>query len=163
MPVWMGVWMAAWMGVWVSSFCSAWGEGGARIKYNETTQAVVAEVDIVAPNIEWMMEAIRELRADRAVLARAVGRRGVGCDVSAGRSVVCQCAAGYTGRSCETDINECSSSPCGNGGECVDGVDRFVCSCAAGYTGQVCETDINECSSSPCKNGGVCSNLIGGF
>ena len=38
------------------------------------------------------------------------------------------------------DIDECSSSPCENGGTCVDGVDVYTCECMAGYTGDQCET-----------------------
>ena len=38
------------------------------------------------------------------------------------------------------DIDECSSSPCQNGGTCVDGINRYDCSCTVGYTGVDCET-----------------------
>ena len=37
-------------------------------------------------------------------------------------------------------IDECASSPCQNGGTCVDGVNEYSCTCAAGYTGTNCET-----------------------
>lgn len=30
----------------------------------------------------------------------------------------CHCAAGFTGKNCQTDINECDSFPCFNGGHC---------------------------------------------
>ena len=51
-----------------------------------------------------------------------------------------------------TDINECSSSPCENGGTCSDAVNEYSCSCVAGYAGDNCETskfsvmfhDLNE-------------------
>ena len=36
-----------------------------------------------------------------------------------------------------TDINECSSSPCENGGTCSDAVNEYSCSCVAGYASPV--------------------------
>ena len=39
-----------------------------------------------------------------------------------------------------SDINECSSNPCQNGGTCTDGVDRFECLCVPEHTGYTCET-----------------------
>jgi len=41
------------------------------------------------------------------------------------------------------DINECASSPCVNGGSCVDAINGYTCSCVAGYTGVLCETSEN--------------------
>ena len=38
------------------------------------------------------------------------------------------------------DVNECESSPCKNGGTCIDGVDLYTCQCLAGYSGDDCET-----------------------
>ena len=37
-----------------------------------------------------------------------------------------------------SDINECSSVPCLNGGSCIDQVNRYACSCPGGYTGTNC-------------------------
>jgi YVTN family beta-propeller protein len=68
----------------------------------------------------------------------------------------CACAAGYEGATCETDIDECASAPCLNGGECTDEVNGFSCACAAGYEGATCETDIDDCSPNPCESGGSC-------
>lgn len=41
------------------------------------------------------------------------------------------------------DIDECAvSSPCCNGGSCVNNPGSFSCSCALGWTGTVCEKGI---------------------
>ncbi|KAK2187865.1 hypothetical protein NP493_153g11059 [Ridgeia piscesae] len=70
----------------------------------------------------------------------------------------CKCVGGYTGTKCETDIDECLSNHCENGGTCsTPQLDMFSCKCAAGYTGTKCGTDADKCSSSPCQNGATCS------
>jgi len=40
----------------------------------------------------------------------------------------CACPQGYSGLSCQTNINECASAPCTNGLTCTDGVNSYVCS-----------------------------------
>ncbi|CAH1782710.1 unnamed protein product [Owenia fusiformis] len=61
------------------------------------------------------------------------------------------------------DIDECASSPCLNGGTCVDGVNGYTCGCIPGYEGLHCDVDIDECASSPCLNGGTCTDGIDGY
>ena len=51
----------------------------------------------------------------------------------------CSCALGYTGRSCETEVNECDSGPCLHGGTCHNLEGRYVCTCVMGYAGMCCE------------------------
>ena len=45
-----------------------------------------------------------------------------------------------------SEINECFSSPCDNGGKCSDRLNGFRCSCLAGYTGDTCNTGNKICS-----------------
>lgn len=41
------------------------------------------------------------------------------------------------------DINDCASSPCKNGGTCIDGINSFQCFCPDGWEGSLC--DAGEC------------------
>ena len=45
-----------------------------------------------------------------------------------------------------SDINECASGPCRNGGSCSNLVNRFVCSCSPEYGGVYCQA--GACASS---------------
>ena len=38
-----------------------------------------------------------------------------------------------------TDIDECLSNPCLNGGLCSNGESRYTCTCLAGWTGARCD------------------------
>lgn len=42
-----------------------------------------------------------------------------------------------------SDINDCESNPCKNGGTCIDGVNSYKCICSDGWEGAYCET--SEC------------------
>ena len=37
------------------------------------------------------------------------------------------------------DVNECNSSPCRNGGRCVDMLGGFMCFCPEGRVGEYCQ------------------------
>uniref|UniRef100_A0A8C7BWZ3 Neurocan core protein n=1 Tax=Neovison vison TaxID=452646 RepID=A0A8C7BWZ3_NEOVI len=43
------------------------------------------------------------------------------------------------------DIDDCVSSPCENGGTCIDEVNTFVCLCLPSYGGSLCEKDTEGC------------------
>lgn len=77
----------------------------------------------------------------------------------------CTCADGYTGTSCEADVDECarSNSTCLNGATCVNTVGSYTCSCRREFTGSRCETDMHRCRSSPCRNRGACVDLPNHF
>ncbi|XP_038051955.1 neurogenic locus notch homolog protein 3-like isoform X4 [Patiria miniata] len=51
----------------------------------------------------------------------------------------------------------CRSSPCENGGACLELNDIIRCRCPRGYGGQTCAYELpSPCSPSPCLNGGIC-------
>jgi len=78
---------------------------------------------------------------------------------------ICLCAVGFTGRNCETNIDDCQPNPCGLG-TCLDGINMFSCNCTGtGFTGDNCNDNINECTSLelPCSNNGNCTDEIGTF
>lgn len=75
----------------------------------------------------------------------------------------CSCDPGFTGTYCHENINDCASSPCKNGGTCIDGINLFQCFCPDGWEGSLCDVDVNECSRNPCQNGGQCVDLLNDF
>uniref|UniRef100_A0A7N6BGB5 Sushi, nidogen and EGF-like domains 1 n=1 Tax=Anabas testudineus TaxID=64144 RepID=A0A7N6BGB5_ANATE len=78
-------------------------------------------------------------------------------------SFTCSCLAGFTGRRCQIDVNECASYPCQNRGTCIDQINSFICQCPIGYTGILCETDVDECKDRPCLNNALCVQGAGSF
>uniref|UniRef100_A0A1I8QAK7 Delta-like protein n=1 Tax=Stomoxys calcitrans TaxID=35570 RepID=A0A1I8QAK7_STOCA len=57
----------------------------------------------------------------------------------------CACALGWTGPTCEINIDECAGGPCEHGGTCIDLIGGFRCECPPQWTGDVCQMDVNEC------------------
>lgn len=79
---------------------------------------------------------------------------------------VCNCLPGYVGMFCETELNECESAPCLNGGQCIDFINEYRCNCTGtGFDGKNCEHDINECLQEriSCGGRGHCINTEGSF
>ncbi|KAJ8387750.1 hypothetical protein AAFF_G00150510 [Aldrovandia affinis] len=79
-----------------------------------------------------------------------------GSCLSEGRGYSCYCPQGYSGESCEIDIDDCQSNPCQNGGTCIDEIDSFVCLCLPSYGGATCEKDTEGCEHNWRKFHGHC-------
>ncbi|NXP53717.1 SNED1 protein, partial [Heliornis fulica] len=71
-------------------------------------------------------------------------------------SYTCSCLAGFTGKRCHVDVDECLSQPCQNGATCLNGASSFSCRCLPGFRGTNCETEESPCESKVCQNGGSC-------
>ncbi|NXP92575.1 SNED1 protein, partial [Passerina amoena] len=71
-------------------------------------------------------------------------------------SYTCSCLAGFTGKRCHVDVDECLSHPCQNGATCLNGAGRFTCRCPPGFRGNSCETAESPCENRVCQNGGTC-------
>uniref|UniRef100_A0A667YJW5 Delta-like protein n=1 Tax=Myripristis murdjan TaxID=586833 RepID=A0A667YJW5_9TELE len=61
--------------------------------------------------------------------------------------------------SCVADTDECASSPCAQGGTCIDKENGFECLCPAQWTGKTCQIDLNSCHGQ-CQNGGTCKQQV---
>uniref|UniRef100_T1HCE3 Uncharacterized protein n=1 Tax=Rhodnius prolixus TaxID=13249 RepID=T1HCE3_RHOPR len=88
---------------------------------------------------------------------------GICMETLNGSSYTCYCIDGYTGTNCQTNWDECWSSPCLNGGTCLDGVAYFNCTCPDGFVGETCEENVDECGSNPCLNNGTCLDIANGY
>ena len=51
----------------------------------------------------------------------------------------CECLPGWTGPTCEENIDDCDPNPCQNGASCTDLLNDYSCECTPFYTGQNCE------------------------
>ncbi|XP_017783191.1 PREDICTED: protein kinase C-binding protein NELL2-like isoform X2 [Nicrophorus vespilloides] len=86
----------------------------------------------------------------------------------------CSCPNGYTGPSCERDVDECSLNlhRCTDSSICVNMIGWYYCTCKPGYNstfvnnthGTSCQ-DINECKTNlhTCHESAECVNNIGGY
>ncbi|XP_068444759.1 protein jagged-1a-like [Clinocottus analis] len=75
----------------------------------------------------------------------------------------CSCPRGFSGVNCQRADHACLSSPCLEGGSCVETSRGFECRCAPGWSGPSCSHDVDECLGNPCSHGGSCQDLVNGF
>ncbi|XP_071668430.1 sushi, nidogen and EGF-like domain-containing protein 1 isoform X6 [Patagioenas fasciata] len=76
-------------------------------------------------------------------------------------SYTCSCLAGFTGKRCHIDVDECLSHPCQNGATCLNGAGSFSCRCLPGFRGTNCESEELPCEGRECQNGGSCQAANG--
>lgn len=73
--------------------------------------------------------------------------------------VTCTCNYGFQGTRCDVGVDQCLTSPCANGGTCVNGFGSYTCYCALHWAGTTCTADEDECATgrNECSKNGTLS------
>ena len=73
-------------------------------------------------------------------------------------SYKCFCTAGFSGKNCSININECDTqngtANCKNNGTCIDGDGKYTCNCSDPFTGNFDLTCISLLAG--CQQGRIC-------
>jgi hypothetical protein len=64
--------------------------------------------------------------------------------------LTCDCDPGYSGDTCDGNIDECRSAPCQHGGQCMDDINSFHCVCRPNYGGSTCSDHMLEAIAIQC-------------
>ncbi|KAL8625727.1 hypothetical protein ACOMHN_044002 [Nucella lapillus] len=103
-----------------------------------------------------------QLSFDHGCTANQICEHGSTCVPYGNQQYYCCCSRGYSGFNCETDIDECATNPCLNGGICSQGLPgNYQCKCNDRYKGHDCEIS-KTCQDNPCQNQGRCNTLMAG-
>ena len=100
--------------------------------------------------------------SDFAGLCTGQCQHGAAC-TSGVYNHTCTCVAGYSGRNCEVNINECIGVTCLNSGTCQDLVNDYQCKCPFGNSGKLCQ-DRPRCQSGQawCFKSQKCVAIVSG-
>ncbi|XP_069118593.1 protein jagged-1b-like isoform X2 [Argopecten irradians] len=96
------------------------------------------------------------------ISSNVCGKHGM-CISQPDGEFTCACDLGFTGTYCHENINDCLSSPCQNGGTCIDMVSSYQCICKEGWEGALCNLNKDECDPNPCRNNGLCIDVVADF
>ncbi|XP_050532124.1 protein crumbs isoform X2 [Daktulosphaira vitifoliae] len=85
-------------------------------------------------------------------------QNGGSCTLVGNNQFNCSCQLGFSGQTCQIDIDECLSKPCLNGGICHDLINGFRCDCTENFMGAYCQFPFDACAKipGPCINNGTC-------
>lgn len=89
-------------------------------------------------------------------------QNGGTCSASEG-GASCLCAAGWEGKTCAQNVDECASAGCVHATGCTDALNDFSCACENGWKGKICDQDIDECAANPCQHATSCDNQTGDY
>ena len=99
------------------------------------TPAIIAQkVSFDYLSISWMLLHI-DCMMTTAILAcdSSPCANDGNCTSMGAFNFTCQCVVGYTGSTCEVNIDDCVSAICPSNSMCVDGVNSFECTCSSGF------------------------------
>lgn len=90
--------------------------------------------------IEWWWAPLSQ-----CAQGKTCSNRGTCNDLANNQYKCVGCTAGYAGKDCQTNVNDCADQSCSNNGRCVDRVNSYTCTCNAGYIGANCQTSSVTC------------------